>query len=181
MIDAIFNLFRTEAAELPELGGCTHLQHSLQCASLAETSGASSALVSACLLHDLGHLIPDWRPFDRPVARDEQRHADLGEAFLERWFPPGVTRPIGLHVAAKGYLCAAQEDYRDLLSEASRSSLRRGRWRVMTPQEADRFLDQPFAYDAIRLRRWDDAGKLPEGEGLDLERFRHHLERTLRQ
>ena len=35
----------------------SQLQHALQCASLAEAAKASPALISAALLHDIGHLV----------------------------------------------------------------------------------------------------------------------------
>ena len=37
----------------------TQLEHALQTAHLAEQPGADDALVTACLLHDLGHLLND--------------------------------------------------------------------------------------------------------------------------
>ena len=40
----------------------TQLEHALQTAHLAEQSGADDALVTACLLHDLGHLLNEWNP-----------------------------------------------------------------------------------------------------------------------
>ena len=35
----------------------SQLQHALQCARLAENSGATPELICAALLHDLGHLL----------------------------------------------------------------------------------------------------------------------------
>ena len=35
----------------------TQLEHALQCAALAEAEGADDELVTAALLHDLGHLL----------------------------------------------------------------------------------------------------------------------------
>ena len=37
----------------------TQLEHALQTAHFAEQSGADDELVTACLLHDLGHLLND--------------------------------------------------------------------------------------------------------------------------
>ena len=37
----------------------TQLEHALQTAHLAEQAGADDELVTACLLHDLGHLLQD--------------------------------------------------------------------------------------------------------------------------
>ena len=37
----------------------SQLEHALQCATLAESTNRSAELITACLLHDLGHLIHD--------------------------------------------------------------------------------------------------------------------------
>ena len=37
----------------------TQLEHALQTAHLAEQAGADDELITACLLHDLGHLLQD--------------------------------------------------------------------------------------------------------------------------
>ncbi|MCY7305685.1 MAG: HD domain-containing protein [Rhodoferax sp.] len=64
-------------APLPNYGAArygaekvTQLQHALQCAQLAEKSGADPALLLAALLHDLGHMRAS-----RPAVRDRIRAA----------------------------------------------------------------------------------------------------------
>ena len=55
----------------------TQLEHALQTAHLAEQSGASPQLVTACLLHDFGHLLndqgetPSLRGITRPAALED--------------------------------------------------------------------------------------------------------------
>ncbi len=101
----------------------TELQHALQCAALAVRAGASDALTAAALLHDVGHLVLD----DNVALTDEltvdRRHESVGARFLAPYFPPSVTAPIALHVAAKRYLCTSEPGYFASLSPSSVRSL----------------------------------------------------------
>jgi predicted HD phosphohydrolase len=84
----------------------TQLEHALQTAHSAELAGADAALVTAALLHDLGHLLNDQG--ETPTARgidDVHQYAAL--PFLRPLFDDEVLEPIRLHVDAKRYLCAA--------------------------------------------------------------------------
>jgi predicted HD phosphohydrolase len=67
---------------------------------------------------------------------------------------------VRLHVEAKRYLCAVDPEYRASLSPVSEASLilQGG---VLDLVEQRRFLEQPFATDAIRLRCLDDRAKVP--------------------
>jgi len=156
----------------------TQLQHALQCAQLAEKDGASPALVTAALLHDIGHLLEDG--FDEAPQNDEDgRHEDLGHAFLARWFGPEVTEPVRMHVAAKRYLCADEPGYLDGLSPSSRHSLML-QGGPMSKAEAAEFGAAPYADDAVRLRRWDDRGKDPAMETATLEHFLEYADRCVK-
>jgi phosphonate degradation associated HDIG domain protein len=136
----------------------TQLEHALQCAHLAAEEGAGEALVAAALLHDYGHFFEGRGDV---AARDhaDAHHEAHGAALLRRWFGPEVTTPIALHVAAKRYLCSFEPGYEAALSAASALSLEL-QGGCFTPDQARKFADTPFADDAIRLRRWDDAGKV---------------------
>jgi predicted HD phosphohydrolase len=57
-------------------------------------------------------------------------------------------------------LCALEPEYFEALSQDSRRSLAL-QGGVHSQDEVDAFLDKPFAEDAVRLRRWDDAAKTP--------------------
>jgi predicted HD phosphohydrolase len=63
-------------------------------------------------------------------------------------------------VDAKRYLCAIRPDYREALSEDSKRSLEL-QGGVFAPAQAERFIRQPFAADAVKVRLWDDAAKVP--------------------
>lgn len=154
----------------------SQLAHALQSASLAEEDGATSALITASLLHDMGHLVD--KRFELGQDKDiDRHHENIGAAYLSAWFPEEVTAPIRLHVPAKRYLCAVDDGYFDDLSDASVRSLalQGGKFSKV---EADAFISQPFAKDAVRLRRWDDLAKVPEKQTPALEHFQTHVERV---
>lgn len=136
----------------------TQLEHALQCARLAAEDGAPPSLVAAALLHDYGHFF-EGRGDAAELRGVDEHHEAYGAALLRRWFGPEVTTPVALHVAAKRHLCAVEPGYEAALSEASKLSLalQGGRF---TPEQAERFAAAPFAAEAVRLRRYDDAGKL---------------------
>ena len=132
----------------------TQKEHALQCGWLAEREGAAAALVVAALLHDVGHLLSSESE-DAADRGIDQLHQDAGQRWLSQFFGPDVTEPVRLHVDAKRYLCATDPDYYAALSEASRQSLRL-QGGPLRSSDLSAFAEQPFAMDAVRLRRWDD-------------------------
>ena len=70
----------------------------------------------------------------------------------------GVLEPIKLHVDAKRYLCAIEPGYGERLSAGSRHSLEL-QGGPFDPAQATRFIQRPYAADAVALRRWDDRAK----------------------
>jgi phosphonate degradation associated HDIG domain protein len=154
-IEAIFELYeRNGGAHYGE--GVSQLDHALQCAHLAMLDGAGDSLVAAALLHDLGHLLEADDPLG---AETDARHEVRGAVALRPLFGPDVTQPIALHVAAKRYLCATEAGYHDSLSEASRQSLRLQRG-PLSARQARRFEGVAFFAQALRLRRYDEGGKI---------------------
>jgi phosphonate degradation associated HDIG domain protein len=149
-------------------------EHALQAAHLAEREGAPDALVVAALLHDIGHVLDD-PPEDLVDRGIDGRHEELGAAWLARGFGPAVAEPARLHVAAKRYLCATDPSYLDALSPASARSLAL-QGGPLPGDELARFDSQPHARDAVRLRRWDDAAKVPGLAVPGLEHYRARIE-----
>jgi phosphonate degradation associated HDIG domain protein len=133
-------------------------QHALQAAYFARQAQAPDALVLAALLHDIGHLI-DAVPNDLAEWSRDAEHEVVGSRWLTHYFPPEVSEPVRLHVAAKRYLCGTDASYYSQLSAASRVTLRL-QGGPMSDDAAANFAAEPFHRDAIRVRRWDDAGKM---------------------
>lgn len=142
-----------------EYGGETVTQgeHALQSAWLAEQAGASAPLITAALLHDLGHLLHHL-PDDAPEQGVDDHHEVLAARRLAKVFGPDVVEPVRLHVASKRYLCAVEPGYWDSLSVPSRVSfeLQGG---PMSAEEVARFRDHPQCDAAVSVRRWDDLAK----------------------
>lgn len=149
------------------------LEHALQCAHLAELAGETPQTVAAALLHDIGHLLaPECRAADN--AGRDGLHQYVALPFLRALLPPAVLEPVRLHVDAKRYLCTMENGYWDALSPASKHSLelQGGAYSV---EQAVQFVSQPFAQEAIRLRRYYDAAKVA---GRETPAFEHFM-RTL--
>jgi gamma-butyrobetaine dioxygenase len=144
--------------------------HMLQTAALAVADGAPDALVAAALLHDVGHFAAP------PATAEPIPHEALAVEWLRPLFGPEVWRPVGLHVAAKRYLCATSPSYLDGLSAASQKSLVE-QGGIFTPDQAERFMAAPYAQDAVRLRLYDDAAKVPDARTPSLETYRDLLDR----
>ena len=142
----------------------SQLEHGLQCAHLAEAAGETSATVAAALLHDLGHLVAPDAAQDEAEGQGASDHDDLHQylaiPFLRGVLPDAVIEPIRMHVDAKRYLCAVELGYEESLSPASARSLAL-QGGVYDAEQATRFAAQPYAAEAIRLRRYDDNAKVP--------------------
>ena len=148
--------------------------HAVQCAQLAEEANASSALVLAALLHDVGHLVDLEDSAGREEHEIDTAHEATASRMLASLFPAAVTAPIALHVDGKRWLCAREGGYFESLSPASVASLAL-QGGPMSDQEADRFMGMPQFADAIALRRWDDIGKDTSKEQFPLDEFRRLL------
>jgi phosphonate degradation associated HDIG domain protein len=135
----------------------TQGEHALQAAWLAERSGASVSLITAALLHDLGHLVHHLAD-DAPGQGIDDRHEILAARRLARSFGPDVVEPVRLHVAAKRFLCAVDPGYWDSLSVPSQVSLEL-QGGPMTTEEVNRFRENPHGDAAVSVRRWDDLAK----------------------
>lgn len=177
-IEEIFALFtRRGAARYGE--GVTQTEHALQAALAAGKAGTAGALVTAALLHDVGHLLQD-APEDIAEQGIDTEHESVGSAWLSRRFGPEVSEPVRLHVLAKRYLCRAEPGYWELLSPASRLSLELQGGPLSERAAAD-FRAGAHAEGAIALRRWDDAAKVAGLATLGLEHYRAIIAANLKR
>jgi phosphonate degradation associated HDIG domain protein len=168
-IERIGALFAARGAEQYSGEPVTQLQHALQCAALAEAEGADDALVTAALLHDIGHLVHDLGA--TPTLRGiDDWHQTAALPLLSGLFDKRVLGAIGLHVDAKRYLCATRPGYHDALSDDSKRSLvlQGG---VFDDAACAVFIARPGAADAVRVRVWDDLAKSPDAVTPSLDHF----------
>ncbi|MGC1389047.1 MAG: phosphonate degradation HD-domain oxygenase [Steroidobacteraceae bacterium] len=167
--EEIFAIFRARGAGAYFGEHVSMSEHALQAACFAQAEGASPALIVAALLHDIGHLI-EAVPADIADWTTDAGHERVGGRWLAQRFAPEVFEPVRLHVPAKRYLCATDGGYFAKLSEASVATLKL-QGGPMSAAEAARFEGEPFNQEAVRLRRWDDQGKVA---GLPTPEFEHY-------
>lgn len=147
------------------------LQHALQAGALARAAGADRETVIAALLHDIARA-----PAVAGVMRDvpHAHHGALGFGWLEPRVGERVARLAEQHVPAKRFLVATDPSYSDTLSPASRETLQ-GQGGPMTAGELAAFRADPDWEAAVRLRRWDDAAKVPGLEVPGFDSYRDEL------
>lgn len=140
----------------------SELAHALQCAELAEASGADEELTLACLLHDVGRVVVDQAlVFDRVGGAQPgtRGHHELGADLIAPRVPERVAWLVRMHADAKRYLCATEPTYHASLSPASQHTLTL-QGGLMSVEEIARHAAHPWMADALRLRRWDDGAKV---------------------
>jgi len=169
LISEIDRLFARRGSEMYSGEPVTQTEHALQTAWQAEQDGADAALITAALLHDVGHLLHDMGE-DCAEEGIDDKHEALGAEWLAAHFGPDVVEPVRLHVAAKRYRCAVDPDYHARLSDASRLSLKL-QGGPFTETQARKFEGHPFFDAAVRLRLWDEAAKIPQLKTPPLEQF----------
>ena len=135
-------------------------EHMLQTAFLAEKNGEENNVVVAALLHDYGQLICNM-PNSTFEEGSDNYHEELGATALQDWFEDDILDAVRLHVDAKRYLCAANPGYKDKLSEASITTMAI-QGGPMNKQEMLEFRQKKGHRIAIRIRIYDDLGKMPE-------------------
>ena len=174
IIDFILNLFAHRGAQEYMGETVTMSQHMEQSAACAVADGAPDSLVIAALLHDIGHFIGE-HPIEALENGIDNVHEEAGARYLEPFFPASITEPIRLHVAAKRYLCATDKDYFGELSDASVNSLK-VQGGPMSPAEVEQFEANPYHKQAVKLRLYDDDGKIAGLEIKPVTEYRTTLE-----
>lgn len=133
-------------------------EHGLQAAWFARVEAAPEPLIIAALLHDIGHLL-ETIPDELADWTSDARHEEVGSRWLALRFGAEISEPVRLHVPAKRYLCATDRDYLRQLSPASIHTLKL-QGGPMSLEETRAFEREPHHREAVRVRRWDDQGKV---------------------
>ncbi len=178
-VDEVLGLYRKGGDEQYFGEEISQTEHALQSAWLAEKAGASPAIVTAALLHDVGHLLHGQ---GEHIADEDidARHEAVGAAYLAQRFNTEVVAAVSLHVMAKRYLVGTDPAYATNLSPASVHSLEL-QGGPMGLEEAAEFAAKKASAGAIALRRWDDEAKVVGLKTPDLDHFRPYLEASLRR
>ena len=178
IIEKILATFQQRGNEKYGSEGVSQLEHALQSATLAEKDKASVQLISAALLHDIGHILDEKDlPIDDSVNLDDL-HEEIGYQWLKKYFGLEVAKPVQLHVEAKRYLCTVDENYEQTLSPTSRKSFY-DQGGKMSATEQSSFEQDPYFNAAVKLRKWDDAAKIVGESTLGIEHFLPYLEKCL--
>jgi hypothetical protein len=177
VVDYIINLFLEKGGDLYGGEAVTQLEHGLQAAHFATLAAASDELITAALLHDIGHLLHDL-PDDATEKGIDDVHEELGAQFLTTYFKPEVVEAVKLHVTAKRYLCLVEPGYYDTLSPTSKSSLLL-QGGIMKGAEKVAFENYDYFKEAVALRKWDDLAKEPELKVPSIESYRAILKNAL--
>jgi phosphonate degradation associated HDIG domain protein len=158
VIEEIRTLFENRGAEVYFGERVSMKEHGLQAAYFATQGAAPTELVVAALLHDVGHLLVDV-PDDIEDWTTDIQHEELGSRWLAMRFPQEISEAVRLHVPAKRYLCATDARYFGMLSAASVHTLKL-QGGPMAAHEVAAFETERYFRQAVRVRHWDDLGKL---------------------
>ena len=179
IVEFIADIFERRGAESYLGEPVTMSEHMLQGAWLAEQDGAPEELVAAALLHDIGHYTSEFGTYS-PDDVEDKHHDEAGGEVLAPFFPPVIVECVRLHVSAKRYLCATDPTYFSKLSPASvhTLSLQGG---PMSAEEVAEFRSNPFHDEAVRVRIWDEGGKVANMKTRAFRDYLPLLERVVKK
>ena len=158
IVAVLGDIFARRGAEAYLGEAVTMSEHMLQSAVFAGRENPGEELIAAALLHDIGHFTNEFGD-DYVEQGIDNLHDEAGARVLEGFFPPVVVACVKLHVSAKRYLCAVDKSYFTKLSAASVATLKL-QGGPLSDKEAQAFEKEPWFAQAVRVRLWDEAGKV---------------------
>ena len=172
-VDLLFDFIKEEGKTNYD-ESVTQLQHSLQTASLARTEDGRRHIVIASLLHDIGHLLIDENDSKNDFLKKDLNHENIASNFLKDFFSEEITESIRLHVVAKRYLGSSDNSYYESLSKASKNSFK-VQGGALNKEEINELENNKYFKDAVRLRKWDDRGKVSLKEVEELDTYKEMI------
>jgi putative nucleotidyltransferase with HDIG domain len=160
-VNSIFSLF-TEFGSSDYIGeNVSQLSHAVQAAMLARQEGYNNEVILAALFHDIGHLVAlSQGEYKSMNGFGAESHENIGIEYLQSLgFSGNMLLLIQAHVAAKRYLVSKHENYYNLLSEASKQTLKYQGGK-MNADEILHFEQHPLFPLFIKMREWDDKAKV---------------------
>jgi predicted HD phosphohydrolase len=140
--------------------------HALQCATHALRGDAGPELIAAALLHDVGRA--PAISGDYPAMPHERAGA--------LWVRPRTSAKVAwlveAHVPAKVFLVGSDPAYLGTLSAASVSSLG---YQRTDETDLTHWVGHEWWPEALQLRRWDDAAKVPGAATASVEEILEQL------
>ncbi len=183
-LDDIKGMFSVFGMEPYDPGALSQYEHAAQTAMLAKHGCADEDVQIAAFLHEIGQMLPFEQESEPQVVMANKSWAKAGAKWLlSRGFSEKISILVENHDHAKRYLMYKYPLYISVNSNPSDLSFH-FEADPMSEMEADAFQQQPYFELMIRMRRWDDAAKVPNYQTPDLEHFlamiKRHLDRNRR-
>lgn len=155
----------------------TQTEHMIQAAMLAENDKQDDYIILAALFHDIGHLIQ----FESEVSLETmgnygvKNHEKIGKKFLEdNNVPYPIPQLVENHVKVKRYLTFKNAEYINVLSNASKETLKR-QGGPFNLEQANDFESDPLFEKSLLIRNYDDKAKENDIELKSLEYYKNKL------
>ena len=180
-IDKIFNLYN-DYGSVEYMGqSITHLEHALQTAYFARAQGYDNVVVTAALLHDIGHLIGLKYDFEIMGNFGIKNHEKIGADWLRDMDMSETTcLLIEKHTQARRFIVTTSPEYYDNLSETSKEILKL-KGDLMTENELEEFRSNELKPALIVLSIWDEKSKMKNKSVPSLESYRKAIRLSFRR
>lgn len=168
-IHRVFNMYTKYGSKNYIGEKISQLQHATQTAMQAEryikqtpslTDNFKKELILGAFLHDIGHLIK----YENNEYKDMgnygvYNHELYGSLYLKKHgFTDNICKFAENHITTKKYLVSKYNNYYNLLSDASKESLKY-QGNTMTIDERIEFEKDPLFDYHMKIRQWDDLAK----------------------